>query len=341
MYPSTYSSYDWQKKILILTILMAFSVVLLGAYTRLKDAGLGCPDWPGCFGYWRVPETQAQALFNFPNHILESNKAHIEMLHRYMAGGLGVIILGLSILKMVFKTKSPFSLPLLTCLLLTILFQAILGMWTVTMKLLPIVVVAHLSGGFLTITLLWLQYLKLNLFSSKLPLRTPPAIRLFGILALVMLIIQILLGGWTSANYAALVCPDFPYCAGKWIPPLELMNSFNPLTAAPPGSLNSLSYQARVSIHFIHRLNALATFSICLIFGILILKRFKSKRFLHLTFLMISLLFIQITLGILNVLYGLPLIIALAHNGIALLLLLNVLTINFYLPSSAYAKKII
>ena len=194
------------KKLVLLSILLAMVVIILGAYARLTDAGLGCPDWPGCYGHLSFSQTTENietAQQAFPDRPFEEHKAWNEMIHRYFASALGFLILVIFINSLFSKAyNKPVKLPLF--LVFLVCFQGALGMWTVTLNLLPAVVMGHLLGGFTVLSCLFLLYLRLT------PYRIPGGdarMRQFGkyaILGIIILTGQIALGGWTSANYAAL-----------------------------------------------------------------------------------------------------------------------------------------
>ena len=280
---------------------MTFIVILLGAYTRLKDAGLGCPDWPGCYGNFLAPQND--------------HKAWIEMIHRYVAGTLGLLILLIAIKKTNLLTLSLLSL---------VIFQALLGMWTVTLGLYPVVVMGHLLGGFAILSLSWLLYLSLT--PHKKNISPKSQLKIIAYSALIVLIIQIALGGWTSANYAALVCADFPSCQGNLWPKMDWVQAFN-LTAT--GIFNSpgvpLENTPRVTIQMAHRLGALATALIITLFSYYLINA-KDIKLKNSGLLLIALLILQLTLGITNVLAHLPLVVSLMHNAVAALLLVLILT---------------
>ena len=213
--------------ILRLTLVFTLLVILMGAYTRLSDAGLGCPDWPGCYGHIKVPTQDheiAHAQTIFPDHDINPEKAWLEMIHRYIAGGLGLLVLFILILCL--KTpEAPKKLPIIIVLL--ILFQGALGMWTVTMKLMPIIVMSHLIGGFSLISLLLLLYLRTRprrIFNSETHARHLAPLALVSLFVLVG---QIMLGAWTSSNYAALACTDLPTCQGAWWPDANFADAFH------------------------------------------------------------------------------------------------------------------
>ena len=204
-------------RLALLATVVALMVVLLGAYTRLTHSGLGCPDWPGCYGFISVPSTDAQlahAELHFPEAPVEAAKGWSEMVHRYCAGTLGCLILLLAVRawKQRKRHDQPLKLPLF--ILLVVIIQAAFGMWTVTLKLWPQVVTAHLMGGFATLSLLFLLTLRL---SGWLPaLAIPRRLQRWATAGLVLVIIQIALGGWVSSNYAAVACVDLPTCHGQW-----------------------------------------------------------------------------------------------------------------------------
>lgn len=316
--------------------LLALSVVVLGAYTRLSDAGLGCPDWPGCYGQWVVPN-QTQ----IPNQMVDAAKAWIEMTHRYVAGLLGMVIFALAILTLRNRRhpNQPIILPI--TLVVLVVFQALLGMWTVTLKLFPLVVMAHLLGGMSTLALLWWLTLKLKPEQPKLETNTNHlrSLRGWAIVGLIVLIIQLALGGWTSANYAALVCLDFPFCQGKLIPEMNFLQAFNLTNAGIQGSMGEpLNLSARETIQVAHRIGAIIT---GLVIGWLAFTVFARARSLtiKITSIVIAvLLTLQIILGITNVLALLPLPVAIGHNAVAALLLLALVTLNYYLQSKPRPK---
>ena len=311
-------------KFTLFAILFAAVVVVLGAYTRLVEAGLGCPDWPGCYGFLTVPDSHEEikiAEEAYPHAPVESDKAWPEMVHRYFAGTLGLIIALLAFLA--FRARHDASQPLLLPFLLLglVIFQAALGMWTVTMGLLPVVVMGHLLGGFTTLALLWLLFLRLrdgNHRAKSNRLRTLAIIGIFLVFA------QISLGGWTSANYAAIVCTDFPTCQGHWIPPLDLEGAFQIRDEGINNYLGGfMDNTARVTVHWLHRVGALIT-TLYLLF--LSYSLAMQGRHMYASWL-IAVLTVQVTLGISNVLLSLPMHVAVAHNGIAALLLLSLVGI--------------
>jgi cytochrome c oxidase assembly protein subunit 15 len=299
--------------------IVAFCVIVLGAFVRLSDAGLGCPDWPGCYGQFSWPvEAPAVAEANraFPERPLESEKAWKEMVHRYLAGALVILVLALNILSWKSANRQA-GLRLLSALLLVlILFQAALGMWTVTLKLWPIVVLSHLMGGLATFAmLLWLVFRS----GSSAPSQALARIRPFIITGLFVLVIQLALGGWTSANYSALACPDFPTCQGELWPDSDFREGFilwREIGVDYEGGV--LDLPSRVAIHITHRTGALFVF---IILGWLAFKLSRNTETQTGGYVLGTLLVAQVTLGILNILLYLPLPNAVAHNGVGALLL--------------------
>lgn len=318
--------------------LLAFFVVVLGAYTRLTDAGLGCPDWPGCYGHIIVPN----ALENHSNQVIHAAKAWTEMIHRYMAGLLGITIFALTLLAIRNRRfpEQPIVLPLTLSVL--VIVQALLGMWTVTLKLFPLVVVAHLLGGLTTLSLLWWLALILKPVKNDLTLNIGKLtnLRIWAVLGLITLFVQLFLGGWTSANYAALVCPDFPFCHTNFDFSYNLSKAFNLTSAGVVGSQGEpFDNNTRVTIHMLHRIGALIT---SLVIGWLAFLAFARARNLFIRAIAVTiavLLTTQILLGITNVLALLPLPIAIAHNAVAALLLLALVTLNYYLHSKPRYKQ--
>ena len=313
------------------TTCLAFIVVMLGAYTRLKEGGLGCPDWPGCYGHAFVPTQQTLAIEKneqAKKQPLEAPKAWAEMVHRYFAGGLSLAITVLFFLGILnFKIlKKAFVLPLLLFILL--LFQAVLGMWTVTWLLYPAVVMSHLLGGMTIMALLWVYGLYVGGFAR---VSKGEKYRFWAVLGLIILIIQIILGGWTSSNYAALACPDFPLCQGQWLPVLNFKEAFiDPLIFGPNYQGGLMGMQGRVTIQFLHRVWALVTFFYLIALSFYLFFSRNKILILWAVFILI-LIVLQFLLGILNVTLQLPLLIAVLHNAVAALLLLIVASLTFSL----------
>jgi cytochrome c oxidase assembly protein subunit 15 len=307
--------------------LLTLVVVLLGAYTRLKDAGLGCPDWPGCYGEWVVP---SQVLSDNPhaNSPLEKNKAWLEMIHRYAAGTLGLLIFAFTAMTWVKSSLHSFR-TLASLIALFVVLQALLGMWTVTWLLHPTIVMLHLLGGLLILSCVWLLQLSAQSSPHEYTVGNIPALYYATVIGLLLLICQIALGGWVSANYAALVCGvDFPLCQGKWIPPLYITQAFSfwmPIDQNFEGGV--LNHPLRITIHMIHRIGAVVVTFYWLILSIILLQRHLHLKKIILVFWF--LLITQITLGIINVMALLPTWSAVSHNGVAALLLLAAVTLTY------------
>ena len=321
------------NKILInslrISALLALFVIILGAYVRLSDAGLGCPDWPGCYGKLFVPEgsvSQVEEMnLAYPERPFEKDKAVKEMLHRYLAALLGFFILVFSFFtwfKSEFSSIRLFS----SVILALVIFQGMLGMLTVTLLLKPLVVVLHLLGGLTLLSLLYWQMLRqqsvVGVFKSEANRKILP----FVITAIVILFFQITLGGWTSTNYASLACADFPTCQGSYLPEMDFKNGFNLNQEVGPNYLYGLlDNPARVAIHYSHRISALLVTFIFLI----LMSRLWFSEAAPLASTLGILLLTQITLGIINVVYVLPLYVAIAHNLVAACLLLATFTVNY------------
>ncbi|HEY9323066.1 MAG TPA: COX15/CtaA family protein [Candidatus Methylopumilus sp.] len=316
------------KKITLFTTIMAFCLIVLGAYVRLSDAGLGCPDWPGCFGTLTVPESQMaieKAQHTFPDQIIENDKAWKEMAHRYVAGILGLLILTIGVLA--HKNKKSLKVNILVpySLLALVFFQAMLGMLTVTLLLKPIIVSAHLIGGMTTLAILtYICYEHFNK-NSKLTLKKD-VIFYMTRFSLILIFIQIFLGGWTSTNYAGLACTDFPTCHGEWIPNMDLKNGFNifrnlgqTFEGAP------ISLDALQAIQWIHRIGAV---TVIIYFSYLSFTLMKYKQLRFESMLLLALIASQFVIGIANLMLHLPMVLAVSHNLIAALLVIIMTVIN-------------
>lgn len=302
-------------------------VVVLGAFVRLSDAGLGCPDWPGCYGHLAWPSEVheiEQANESFTERAVEISKAWKEMVHRYLAGILSLTVLALFIWAFKRRHLESYALPLLTCFV--ILFQAALGMWTVTLKLHPSIVMSHLLGGLTTLSLLvWLA-------CSRTPSMTPYRYaghvkRWMVVVGTVLLLLQIALGGWTSANYAALACVGFPQCNGVWWPQMDFIQALDLFKQYGPNyEFGVKDGPARMAIQMMHRMGFVV---VSLYFSWLIFKLTRNRELMPLGLSLLILLLIQIVLGIINVTYSLPLVVASMHNGVAALLLVNMVVLLY------------
>lgn len=316
------------QKLAMTAAIIAFCVIVLGAWVRLSHAGLGCPDWPGCYGQLTWPEAAseiAEANQTFPERPFESNKAWREMVHRYLAGTLMLLVFATGWIAWRNPNTKKQVKVISAVLMVLIVFQALLGMWTVTLKLKPIIVMAHLLGGLTSFSLiLWLM------FSNRRPMTDKPNIQIRKmrpaiITAIVILASQIALGGWTSANYAALACPDVPMCGGQWWPDADFKEGFvlwREVGVNYEGGL--LDQRSRVAIHLTHRIGAVVTLLvlISLAFRLIKIPRLRTGGQL-----LMALVLAQFTLGVLNVALYLPLLNAVAHNAGAALLLATLLSL--------------
>ena len=317
------------QRLALISLVLCLCVVVLGAYVRLSDAGLGCPDWPGCYGQIGVPEAQAEidsANAAFPERPVEVGKAWKDMIHRYVAGALGLLILAMAVLAWRGQGRGR-GLP--TALLALVIFQAALGMWTVTLLLKPIVVTAHLIGGMSTLALLLLLWLRESGRLDRLSTPHPGKLQAFALAGLCVLALQIFLGGWTSTNYAAMACPDFPTCQGQWLPAADYGEGFTLWRGLGVNyEYGVLDSAGRTAIQLVHRLGAIVT---TLVLGALALWLLLAERATALRGLGVALLAalaLQLTIGISTVLLHLPLGVATAHNAGAALLLLVLVSIN-------------
>ena len=319
---------SFYKRLTFYATLLALVVVSFGAYTRLTDSGLGCPDWPGCYGTLSVPESidqieKAQAVY--PDSPVEIEKAWIEMIHRYIAGILGIMILVIAFMSIRLREQINYSLKWPFFLLGLVIFQAALGMWTVTLLLKPAVVTSHLLGGMTVLGILtFLMHRNYgthreNFVSNKYERKI---IRF----SLVLLFIQIALGGWTSTNYAALACTDYPTCHGSLVPEMDFYNAFTIFRELGVTSIGEpLSLEALHAIQWVHRIGAIVLL-VYLLFVAYILKVNQGfNMWRNVLILVISLQFI---IGIANLLLHLPIVLATLHNLGAALLVVILVGIN-------------
>ena len=320
---------DMIRKLAFLSLLLTFFVVVLGAYVRLNDAGLGCPDWPGCYGQLSPAHAQddIKAAHAADQHgPVSMPKAWKEMIHRYFASTLGLLSLIMAVLawrRWRSQGVSPiqyFALFALICL------QGAFGAWTVTLKLMPAVVTTHLLLGLATVGMLtWIVQRESGAARHAAGTRLAFAARM----AFVLLTLQIALGGWVSTNYAALACPDFPTCQNAWLPAMDFANAFEMLRELGRTSTGTLlSSAAMTAIHWSHRLGAILVGAYLLIFAYRLM-RHEALR--GLAVLLVLAVITQIALGIANVVFALPLSVAVAHNGVAALLVMITVAINFRL----------
>lgn len=318
------------RALVAFAVLLAFTVVVVGAFVRLSDAGLGCPDWPGCYGKpapTLAKDAIARAVARQGGEYgpVSLGKAWKEMGHRYLAGTLGLLILTIAILSWLRRRALPRSPWLATAIVFVVALQAALGMWTVTLLLKPVIVTAHLAGGMTTFALLLWLALRQWRFD---PAPEARALRAPAVLALCVVAAQILLGGWVSANYAALACPDWPLCLGRVVPPMDFSHAFHlvrDLGRTADGAM--LPLPALTAIHWTHRTFALV---VVLVVAWAAYRAWRLDALRPLGGLLAVLLALQFSLGVANVLSGLPLAVADAHNAGAALLLGALVVLNFF-----------
>ncbi len=324
------------SKLSLVAACLALFVVVLGAYVRLSDAGLGCPDWPGCYGTLTVPQSESalqHAQTAYPDSPVEHPKAWKEMIHRYFAGTLGLLVAAIFVMGWRARAQIKVSAWLTTFLSVLIVAQAAFGMWTVTMKLMPLVVTTHLMGGMSTLALLvWIAHRQRGLSATRY-LQTE-SLRPWVRGALLVILAQIFLGGWTSTNYAWSACTDFPTCHGAWFPDMDFGNAFRWVRELGLDATGkTLQLAAFTAIQWTHRVGALVTFIYLAWLGLRLLKEPQLKRLGH---IMLGLLAVQIALGVATLLLHLPLVLAVAHNMGAALLLATIVVLNSKITENKY-----
>lgn len=317
------------RRLLLAAVSLTLMVVVFGAYVRLADAGLGCPDWPGCYGKL-TPAHAAEQIravhAEDPHGPVSMPKAWKEMIHRYLATFLGMLILVIAGLAWQLRREPGSSPWLATSLVGVVIFQGMLGMWTVTLLLKPAIVTAHLLGGLTTLALLaWLVLRAYRLNRAE----ASPGLLLLGRLGMILLVVQITLGGWTSTNYAALACSDFPTCHGSWWPEGDYANAFHvvrELGMTPDGELLSMS--ALTAIHWMHRIGAVVAGGVLFLLAWMLSRRQATQ---HVGLALLAAVVLQVLLGVANVVFSLPLLLAVAHNAGAALLVLVMVCVNYRL----------
>lgn len=323
---------DKYRKLVWITLFLTFDLIMFGAFTRLTDSGLGCPDWPGCYGQANPIQAHADisaAEAAMPTGPVTVIKAWIEMIHRYFAMAIGVLIVAMMIISwrrwlQSNRTEEKFSPAFPTFLFIFVCLQGAFGAWTVTMKLQPIIVTIHLLLGMALLALLaWFgtqQSNHLAMPAATASLRTP------AVLATVLLAIQFGLGGWVSTNYAALACTDFPLCNGMFFPPMDFANGFTlwrDLGMTAHGEY--LPFDALTAIHWTHRTFAFVVFAMIAwvaLYALRLANLQKTARWL------LILIVLQLLVGIATIFLQLPLLLAVLHNGLAALLLLLMIILN-------------
>ena len=311
------------KVLSILGVFLAFIVIGLGAWTRLADAGLGCPDWPGCYGFITFPTTSQEiemAEQLYPDSPVEIDKIIPEVVHRYFAASLGL----LAIFLLFISIKEKKHILTSSLLLAIIIGQGIFGYLTVSLKLHPLIVTTHLFGAMITTSIFLVIFLRsLKLKHNFEILKVNRHLIMIGF---VLIIFQIFLGAWTSTNYAARACLDLPYCQGELIPNTNFKEAFNLFQTIGPNYLfGQMSNEARVAIHITHRIGAIVVF----LYSLFLIFKLKSKETLPVLGAFGAILFLQVFLGINNVLSHLPLWNAVAHNIFGVMLFLCMIVIMY------------
>ena len=325
------------RKLVWVAVFLTFDLIVFGGFTRLTDSGLGCPDWPGCYGManpFLAHEQIAAAEAAMPTGPVTVVKAWIEMIHRYLAMGIGVIIMALLITAIVqwrktkmqaFKPGIPLALFIFVCI------QGAFGAWTVTLKLQPVIVTIHLLLGMGLLALLtWLGGHEDYLMHKPSPSgdsATLRGIRRLAILAAVVITAQIALGGWVSTNYATLACDEFPLCDGRVVPEMDFEHGFHlwrELGKTAAG--HYLPFSALVAIHWVHRNFAILVVAVV---GLLVWRARRHAYLAKHANWLAAVLFVQLLTGIATVYLDFPLAIAVMHNAGAALLVLLVTMLNY------------
>ncbi len=322
------------RKITLFGVVLALIVIVVGSYVRLSGAGLGCPDWPGCYGQ-AIPldfdsaDFKAQAAKAFSGQTPDLAKAWKEMSHRYLAAALGMAILLLALLSWREQQNRPAVVAAASTLAVLVGLQAALGMWAVKLHIMPIVVTGHLLLGMMTFWLLFWLYLRVNPKVSPLALpRNGSAI--FARFAMGVLFLEIVLGGWVSANYAALACSGFPACNGSWWPKADYQTALNFFSGLSTGYTGVIAFDAQVAASWLHRVGALICFIVLALVMLNATSAHHSKSIRRAGLGLSVLLLLQIGSGIIGVKFGMPLLAAVAHNAVAALLMLPLIAIGFY-----------
>ena len=320
------------RRLVALATVLTLALLMLGAWVRLTDAGLGCPDWPGCYG--KLSPVHAKDLID--QAVVEQGgehgpvsmgKAWREMLHRYVASGLGLLIVAIAVLAWRRRAVLRQSPMLAISLVGVVVLQGLFGMWTVTLLLKPAIVTGHLLGGMLTFSLLLWLWLRQQPARRYVDAEPVAALRTPALVGLALVSLQIFLGGWTSTNYAALACTDLPTCQGSWWPAVNFADGFHFFRElGRTGDGEMLTLEALTAIHLVHRLGAVG---VLLGIGWLGLRAARAPGEQRLGAALLALLALQWSLGLANVWLSLPLTVAVAHNGVAAVLLGAILVLNF------------
>ncbi len=351
---------NWFHRINSVALLLCFIVVVFGAFVRLSNAGLGCPDWPGCYGHLAVPDAPHEltsAEQSFPQRPVEAQKAWKEMIHRYLAGSVGTLI---ALMAFLAARDRDGYLPrrLAFATVGVVIVQIVFGALTVTMRVNPLIVTTHLLLGLITLSLVWLMWLRGCAAANSAPapatpLREPrnereawtamaPAAatpittapmgaRFLAAFALAVLAVQIFLGGWTSTNYAAVACPDFPTCQGSYLPRTDIATAFTLWHGAGVNyEFGILDSAGRATIHLMHRYGAGVVAITLGAIALYVLLRAKDSLWRRLGTALLAALLLQLCIGVGVVEMRFPLWLADAHNAGAAVLLLTVIALNFF-----------
>lgn len=316
--------------------ILCLVVVVVGAWVRLTDAGLGCPDWPGCYGHIhpaQLTEKVEQINAAFPDRPFDYQKALNEMVHRYIASTLGLLIIVMALIS-VWNRRDPAQPRILPWVLLAVvILQGILGMWTVTLLLKPLVVTLHLLGGLTTLSLLWWLSLSPEQREIKAAERR---VRRFAVVAMAAVIVQVALGGWTSTNYAAAACTDFPRCQESWWPEMDFDDAFvlwRGLGIDYEGGV--LDAPARVAIHYTHRLGAYVVTVLLVALALAAWYRARTWPLRLAAAAVLGALVLQLLIGMNLIWQGWPLWLGTAHNaGAAAVVLAMVAMLRYLAPHS-------
>ena len=326
----------WFRRVARVAALLALIVVVVGAWVRLTDAGLGCPDWPGCYGHVhpaQLSDRVAEINAANPDRPFDYQKALNEMVHRYIATTLGVLIIVLAVMSVRNRRDRAQPRVLPWILLATVIFQGLLGMWTVTLLLKPLIVTLHLLGGLTTLSLLWWLSLPPERRDLKAAERK---VRRLAVVAMAFVAVQVALGGWTSTNYAAAACPDFPTCQGTWWPQMDFKDAFvlwRGLGIDYEGGV--LDAPARVAIHYVHRIGAYVVALVLVSLVTAALYRAQTRPLRWAAVGVLGALVLQVLIGMNLIWQGWPLWLGTAHNaGAALLVLAMVTLLRYLVPGS-------
>ena len=320
------SSAQRVRRLTLVTLFLTFDLVLFGAFTRLTDSGLGCPDWPGCYGQASPVGAQAaidQAQTQMPTGPVTHTKAWIEMIHRYMAMAVGGLILTLAVFAWMRRWRGDVTVGVFwpTLTLLWVCIQGAFGALTVTMKLFPLIVSMHLLGGLMLLALLIRQaQAQRQSIDSDTGVAIHPRLRRRVQWGLFFLLMQVCLGAWVSTNYAVLACNTFPQCQGSWWPLMDFAQGFELWRALGMNTSGEpIHFEALTAIHYTHRLAAYAVF---VYLGALAWHLYRTPALVAQGFLLAGLLLLQLLTGLSNVVLDWPLVAALLHTGGAAALLM-------------------